>query len=235
MESRSPALQADFYHLSHRLDQLYVYIYPLPPEVPSHPTPRPTPLGHHRVRAELPVLCSRFPLSILHRVVYIWSFLGIASGKEPACQGRRHKRHGLDPGSGSSPRGGNGNPLQYSCQENPMHRGVWLATVHRVAKSQTRPNWLSTHRVYMSMPISQCIPLSFPLCVYMFILYICVSIPALEIRFICTIFLGEGNGTPLQYSCLENPMDGGAWWAAVHGVAQSRTRLSDLAAAPPFF
>ena len=38
----------------------------------------------------------------------------------------------------------------------------------------------------------------------------------------------EGNGTPLQYSCLENPMDGGAWWAAVHGVARSRTRLSDF-------
>ena len=38
----------------------------------------------------------------------------------------------------------------------------------------------------------------------------------------------EGNGSPLQYSCLENPMDGGAWWAAVHGVAKSRTRLSDL-------
>ena len=38
--------------------------------------------------------------------------------------------------------------------------------------------------------------------------------------------MGEGNGTPLQYSCLENPMDGGAWWAAVHGVAKSRTRLS---------
>ena len=38
---------------------------------------------------------------------------------------------------------------------------------------------------------------------------------------------GEGNGTPLQYSCLENPMDGGAWWATVHGVAKSRTRLSD--------
>ena len=34
---------------------------------------------------------------------------------------------------------------------------------------------------------------------------------------------GEGNGTPLQYSCLENPMDGGAWWAAVYGVAQSWT------------
>ena len=38
----------------------------------------------------------------------------------------------------------------------------------------------------------------------------------------------EGNGTPLQYSRLENPMDGGAWKAAVHGVAKSRTRLSDF-------
>ena len=39
---------------------------------------------------------------------------------------------------------------------------------------------------------------------------------------------GEGSGTPLQYSCLENPMDGGAWWATVHGVAKSRTQLSDF-------
>ena len=39
---------------------------------------------------------------------------------------------------------------------------------------------------------------------------------------------GEGNGTPLQYSCLANPMDGGAWWAAVHGVSKSRTQLSDF-------
>ena len=38
----------------------------------------------------------------------------------------------------------------------------------------------------------------------------------------------DGNGTPLQYSCLENPMDGGAWWAAVHGVAKSQTRLKRL-------
>ena len=40
--------------------------------------------------------------------------------------------------------------------------------------------------------------------------------------------IGEGNGNPLQYSCLENPMDGGAWWAAVHGVAKSQTRLRDF-------
>ena len=39
---------------------------------------------------------------------------------------------------------------------------------------------------------------------------------------------GEGNGTPLQYSCLENPMVGEVWWAAVHGVAKTRTRLSDF-------
>ena len=40
--------------------------------------------------------------------------------------------------------------------------------------------------------------------------------------------LGEGNGTPLQYSCLENPMDGGAWWAVVHGVTKSWTQLSNF-------
>ena len=39
---------------------------------------------------------------------------------------------------------------------------------------------------------------------------------------------GEGNGNPLQYSCLETPMDGGAWWATVHGEAKTRTRLSDF-------
>ena len=39
---------------------------------------------------------------------------------------------------------------------------------------------------------------------------------------------GESDGISLQYSCLENPMDGGAWWAAVHGVEKSRTRLSDF-------
>ena len=44
----------------------------------------------------------------------------------------------------------------------------------------------------------------------------------------CPAVLVEGDVTPLQYSCLENPMDGGAWWAAVHGVIKSRTRLSDF-------
>ena len=43
------------------------------------------------------------------------------------------------------------------------------------------------------------------------------------------VWLGERNGNPLQYSCLENSMDGGAWWATVHGIAKSRIRLSDFA------
>ena len=48
----------------------------------------------------------------------------------------------------------------------------------------------------------------------------CLSLPHLRAL---TTTLGEGNGTPLQYSCLENPMDGGAWWAAVHVITKSRT------------
>ena len=47
-------------------------------------------------------------------------------------------------------------------------------------------------------------------------------------KYVAQYNIGEGSGTPLQYSCLENPMDGGAWWAAVHGVAESRTRLSNF-------
>ena len=45
---------------------------------------------------------------------------------------------------------------------------------------------------------------------------------------VVVVTIGEGNGTPLQCSCLENAMDEGAWWAAVHGIAKSRTRLSDF-------
>ena len=61
-----------------------------------------------------------------------------------------------------------------------------------------------------------------------FIRHLTVNAIPLDIAF------GEGNGHPLQYSCLENPMNRGAWWAAVHGVAKSRTRLSDFTFAFPF-
>ena len=49
-----------------------------------------------------------------------------------------------------------------------------------------------------------------------------------KLHFMYMYIGSEGNDIPLQYACLENPMDGGAWWAAVHGVVKSRTRLSDF-------
>ena len=51
---------------------------------------------------------------------------------------------------------------------------------------------------------------------------------ALLFNMLSRLVIGEGNGNPLQYSCLENLMDGGAWWATVHGVAKSQTQLSDF-------
>ena len=59
---------------------------------------------------------------------------GGSDGEEPACDAGDLSSI---PGSGRSPGGGHGNPLQYSCMENPMDRGAWRATVHGVAKSQT--------------------------------------------------------------------------------------------------
>ena len=62
-------------------------------------------------------------------------FLG--GGKESACQCRRQRAAGSNPGSGRSPGGGNGSPLQYPCPENPMDRGAWRAAVLGVAKTGT--------------------------------------------------------------------------------------------------
>ena len=67
------------------------------------------------------------------------------SSKESACNAGDLRDVGLIPRSGRSPGGGHGDPLQYSCLDNPMDRGAWRATVHRVAKSRTRLKWLSTH------------------------------------------------------------------------------------------
>ena len=69
-------------------------------------------------------------------------FPGGSSGKEPACQCKRHKNTGSIPGPGRAPGGGHGNPLQYCCLENPMDRGAWLTTVHWVTK-----NWTLTEMI----------------------------------------------------------------------------------------
>ena len=80
---------------------------------------------------------------------YVWASWW-HSGKEFSYQGRRHKGCAFDPWVGKIPGGGNSNPLQYSCLENPMDRGAWWAMIDRVSKSQTRltkqdqERWLHT-------------------------------------------------------------------------------------------
>ena len=93
---------------------------------------------------------------------------------------------------------GNGTPLQYSCLENPMDGGSWCAAVHGVPKSRTRRKKKESD-----------------------------TTEQLQFHFSLS-YIGEGNGNPLQCSCLENPRDPGAWWAAVYGVAQSWTLLKWL-------
>ena len=72
-------------------------------------------------------------------------FPGGSDGKESVCNAGNL---GLIPGSGRSPGGGNGNPLQYSCLENFMERGAWQATAHGVTKSRTQPRSESTEAVF---------------------------------------------------------------------------------------
>ena len=110
------------------------------------------------------------------------------------------------PGLRRFPGEGNGNPLQYSCLENPIDGGAWWATVHGVAKSQTQlSNSLS---LFFSDSVVQN-PLA----------------KAGDMGLILGLGRspGEGNGNPLQYSCLGNPRDRGAWQATVHEVVKSRT------------
>ena len=80
-------------------------------------------------------LHSQVSLSLLNfYFIMNCSWLGLPkwhSGKESACQCRRHKKHGFDPGSGGSLGKENGNPFQNSCLENSMDRGAWQVTVHR--------------------------------------------------------------------------------------------------------
>ena len=103
--------------------------------------------------SQLPVLntLSRFVIAFLPRskcllISRLQSLSGGASGNDPACQCRRHKRPWFDPWVKMIPWRRKGNPLQYSCLESSMHRGVWQATVHRVAQGRTRLKQLSMHR-----------------------------------------------------------------------------------------
>ena len=102
---------------------------------------------------------------------------------------------------------GNGNPLQCSCLENPRDGGAWWAAVYGVAQSWTRlkwlgsienlglPRWLSGKESTFNAGDPGSIPGS-------------------------GRYPGRENDNPLQYSCLENPMDREVWWATVHGVTK---------------
>ena len=101
---------------------------------------------------------------------------------------------------------GNGNPLQCSCLKNPRDGGAWWAAVYGVTESQTRLKRFSSSSSSDSA----------------------VNNPPANAGDAESILglgksPGDGNGNPLQCCCLENPMDRGAWWSTIHGVAKSRT------------
>ena len=113
---------------------------------------------------------------------------------------------------------GNGNPLQCSCLENPRDGEAWWAAVYEVAQSRTRLKRLSSSNssiLYEESLMAQTVK----------------NLPANagDLGLIPQMRWStrEANGYPIQYSCLENSMDRGAWWAPVHEVAKSQTRLSD--------
>ena len=108
---------------------VYTYILSLLDLLPtpgSHLTlpPHPSPLGHHRALSWAPCAVQHLPTSYLFNM---WQSPPVNAGDV-----------GSIPGSGRSPGGGNGNPHQYSCLENPMDRGAWRATVHGVAEESDR-------------------------------------------------------------------------------------------------
>ena len=145
---------------------------------------------------------------------------------------------GSVPGLGRCPGEGNGNPLQYSNLGNPMDRGAQWAAVHGVAKSWTQH---STHLGITHMKPALIFP---PIFFFKYWYRSCflwerswfllespgIFCDLLLPPFACIpkIYTLTPVSTLLQYSCLENPMDGGAWWAAVHGVAKSQTWLKQL-------
>ena len=124
-------------------------------------------------------------------------------------------------------------------KKNTMARGAWWATVHGVVNSQTRQSTHAGACQFVCVCMCACLC---AICVHMYKHIVCMcmcSCAGVYIKYVCActyvcikyvyayicvcLYIGEGNDTPLQYSCLENPMDRGAWWATVHGVVKSQT------------
>ena len=150
-------------------------------------------------------------LSLFHKLLIEVEYACGSAGKESTCN---VGDLGLIPGLGRSPREGKGYPLQYSGPENSMDR-----IVRGVAKSRT---WLSDFHTSHA---------------YRWASQVALLVKNLPANAGCerqgSMIPGSGrsprwgHGNPLQYSCLENPMDRGAWQVTVHRVAKSWTRLSD--------
>ena len=165
--------------------------------------------------------------------VSIWASLGAQwLKKKPACQLQETRVQSL--GGEDSPGEGNGNPLPYSCLRNPMDRGAWRATVHRVTKEadtteplNTECQWVGAWTLlryfcaWLGLSPSACLPtLAQGTCVG--------SDSDIPAGGTLAPTRSPEKGRLSQYSCLENPRDRGACWAAVYGAAQSRTRLKWL-------
>ena len=164
-------------------------------------------------------------LGIFSSTPWMWdSYLLLATTSFPRRDlGHNKEYHSENKGSLSSRKDliafqgeGNGNPLQCSCLENPRDGGAWWAAIYRVAQSQIQLKWLSSKQVTEGFPHSSVGKES--------------TCNAGDLSLIPGLGRSprEGNGNPLQYSCLKNPMDRGAWCAAVYGVAQSQIQLKWL-------
>ena len=155
------------------MGQPQVYTCPLPLEPPSHLPPHPTPLGGHSAPGWAPCTLQQLPTGCPFHTWGCMCFLatlslsrpllplGLPGGSDVKGSACNAGDMGSIPGSGRFPGEGNGNPLQDSCLENPMDGGAWWATVHGVAKSQTR---LSNFTF------------SFLTCALKSVVYVCVSL-----------------------------------------------------------
>jgi len=181
---------------------------------------------------------------VVFHVLHFWGecidFLGLpgwCSGKESSCQYRRCRRHEFSLWVGRSPGVGNGNPLQYSCsgkfngQRSLAGYSLWGwkeldTTEHTHRRRQWHPTpVLLLGKSHRWRSLVGCSPGGREESDITERLHFHFSLSC----------IGEGNGNLLQYFCLENPRDRGAWWAAVYGVEQSQTQLKRLSSSRYYY